>query len=66
MDLTLYGITKSEKQAYSLNRGPHVNVNCKVDITADKGEKQGMRQRKELERERERERLKMRTEDRDE
>ena len=33
------GIAKSEKQAYSQNRGPHVNIDGKVDITADGGEK---------------------------
>lgn len=62
----MYGITKSEKQAYSLNRGAHMNVNGKLYITADEGETQRMRKRKELERERERERLKTQTEDRDE
>lgn len=44
------------KQAYIPNTGPHINIDNRLDITADVREGQKLKERIEFERERERER----------
>ena len=37
-----------KKQAYSLNRGPHMYIDGKIDITTGEGRKQKIQQSKEF------------------